>query len=525
MSRLALSVTGRRRWSIGLVGLAAVVGLSTACDFTTRISGSPSVATRPMAAPRTSGAASAEPVASAPSGLGDRPKLAEPKAFVPAVPTEFVANGIRVWLLERPDLPLVSASFVVGNGVSSDPKDKPGLAVLASDMMDEGAGKLGAVEISTAIADLGASLSVSSSLDGGFASVSSLKQNFGKAFAILSDVIARPTFAPGEFKRVSGLWKNALKKRADDPGAVATLVAQSALFGRDTPYGHPSLGLLSTADSVQLADVKKFHQAVWRPEKATLVIVGQIDKAEVEALLKANLDGWKGQGEALAAPTITPPKARSERPRLIVVDRPNAVQSMIMVARQGVAVGDADRPLLDLVNVALGGSFTSRLNHNLREDKGWTYGAGSSFASTRNVGMFYVRTAVEAKVTGVAAAEILKELELMSARGLTAEEFDKVRAQDRADLVENYETGSSASGRFSSFVAVGLPSNQDVIATKKRQGSTLEALGVLARTHIDPTEATFVIVGDAATILPQLTASGFEPAQLWTTEGEALPKK
>lgn len=509
----------------GAVGLAALLGLSTACDFTTRISGSPSVATKPMAAPKRSGDPSAEPVASASAGIGERPTLAAPKAFVPAVPVEFVVSGVRVWLLERPELPLVSASFVVQNGVSSDPKDKPGLAALTADMMDEGAGKLGAVEISTAIADLGASLSVASSLDGGFASVSSLKQNFGKAFAILSDVIARPTFAPGEFKRVSGLWKNALKKRADDPGAVATLVAQSAMFGRDTPYGHPSLGLLSSADSVQLADVKKFHQAVWRPEKATLVIVGQIDKAEVEALLKANLDGWKPQGEALAAPTVSPPKARADRPRLIVVDRPNAVQSMIMVVRQGVAVGDADRPLVDLVNVALGGSFTSRLNHNLREDKGWTYGAGSSFASTRNVGTFYVRTAVDAKVTGVAAAEILKELELMASKGLTPEEFDKVRAQDRADLVENYETGSSASGRFSSFVALGLPSNQDVVATKKRQGSTLEVLAGLARTHVDPAEATFVVVGDAAAVVPQLTAAGFEPAQLWSTEGELLKKK
>ncbi|MFO0613884.1 MAG: pitrilysin family protein [Polyangiaceae bacterium] len=506
------------------LSLGALLALGAACDFSTRIAGSAARAPHPLAAPETSSAPTATPSAN-PSDLGERPKLGAPKTFAPAVPQEFVVNGIRVWLLERADLPLVSASFVVQNGVSSDPKDKPGLASLTSDMMDEGAGKLGAVQISTAIADLGASLSVASNLDGGFASVSSLKQHFGKAFAILSDVVARPTFDATEFKRVAGLWKNALKKRADDPGAVATLVAQSAMFGRDTPYGHPSLGLLSKADGITLADVKKFHQAVWRPDKATLVIVGQIDKAEVEALLTTHLGDWKPQGEPLAAVSVTGPKVRSERPRLIVVNRPKAVQSMIMVAREGVSMSDPDRPLLDLVNTALGGSFTSRLNHNLREDKGWTYGAGSAFASTRNVGMFYVRTAVEAKVTGVAAAEILHELELMAEKGLTDEEFEKVKAQDRADLVETYETGSGASGRFSTFAALGLPSNQDVVATQKRQASTKNGLAALARSHVDPAECTFVIVGDSATILPQLTAAGFEPAAVWSTEGEPLTKK
>lgn len=510
--------------SLGLVG---VLGLAAACDFTTRISGTPGGRSpHPLAGPSASGAPVASASAPAGEGLsGGRPALAAPRPFAPAAPVELTASGVRVWLLQRPDVPLVSASFVVPNGVASDPKDKPGLAVLTSDMMDEGAGKLGAVEISTAIADLGASMSVSSSLDGSFASVSSLKQNFGKAFAILSDVIARPRFDATEFARVSGLWKNALKKRGDDPGAVASLVTNAALFGRDTPYGHPSLGLLSTADAVKLDDVKRFWQSVWRPEKATLVIVGQIDKAEVEALLAANLGGWKGQGEAIQAPAATPPKARADRPRLIVVDRPNAVQSVIMVARQGVSVADPDRPLLDLVNTALGGSFTSRLNHNLREDKGWTYGAGSTFTSTRDVGTFYVRTSVDAKVTGVAAAEILRELGLMAEKGLTPEELEKVKAQDRADLVETYETGSGASSRFSSFVALGLATNQDVVATRRRQESTLESLASLARRHVDPAEATFVIVGDAATIVPQLTAAGFDAPQLWSTEGERASKK
>jgi zinc protease len=344
-----------------VVGLFAAAG----CDFATRIHAAKTSPADTHPTPN----ATATVAASAPiDPLASRPTLAAPKPFPVPTPVEFVTeNGIHVLLVERPQLPLVSASFVVPVGVAADPIGEPGLANLTVSMMDEGAGKRGSIELSTAIADLGASLSLSANLDASFASVSSLKGHFDEAFGILADVIARPHLDAVEWKRVSSLWKNSLKKRADDPSSVASLVAASAIYGRDTPYGHPSIGLLSKADAITLAEVRRFYGGSFRPDRATLVIAGQITRAEVEDLLKKNLSDWKSKGDAITAPAATPPVAADGRPKLVVVDRPGSVQSVILVARDGVRVADKDRPDLELINTALGGSFSSRLNENLRE--------------------------------------------------------------------------------------------------------------------------------------------------------------
>jgi len=507
-------MSARRNASLLSLAVIAFAG----CDYSTRIHGAKN-AHEEVAPPPTKPTAVAS-VNVPTDALSKRPDLAPPKAFTPQKPVEFVAaNGIHVWLLERPSLPIVTASFVVPIGIATDPTDKPGLSNITVDMMDEGAGKRGAVEVSTAIADLGASLSLTSSLDSSQASVSSLKTHFDEAFGILADVVARPHLDDKEWKRVSGLWKNSLKKRADDPGSVAALVASAALYGRDTPYGHPGLGLVSKAENVKIDDVRRFYHGMFRPDRVTLVIGGQITRPEVEALISKDLGDWKAEGDALTATPPTPPLAAATRPKVILVDRPGAVQSVISVVRDGLPVTAPERPLVDLINTALGGSFTSRLNENLREKHGWTYGAGSAFTTSRAQGMFTVRTAVEADFTGPSALEIKKELAAMSKDGLSADELAKVKAQDRADLVELYETLGSATNRLATFNALGLAVDHDATATAERQKATLEELLALAKSHVDPSACTFVIVGDAKKVLPQLEQAGFEKPMAYTVEG------
>ncbi len=501
--------------SIAAVAVCAVT--IAGCDYATRIHAAKNAPVdQPTSKPSATAVASAPPA----DPLGKPPIVGPAKAFPVPKPVEFVTeNGIHVLLVERPELPIVSATFVVPVGVSSDPANEPGLANITVDMMDEGAGKRGAVELSTAIGDIGASLSLSAGLDASYASVSSLKGHFGEAFGILSDVVARPHFDPVEWKRVSSLWKNSLKKRADDPGSVASLVASAAIYGRDTPYGHPSLGLLTKADAVTLTEAKRFYQGSFRPDRATLVIAGQITQREVEELLKSNLADWKTKGDAITPPLPTPPIAANARPKLIVVDRPSSVQAVIVVSRDGVRVDDKARPDLDLINTALGGSFTSRLNENLREKNGWTYGAGSSFSNARGQGTFTVHTAVETEFTAPAAREIRKELDGMATGGLTADELKKVKAQDSTDLVEIYETVGGTTSRMASHVALGLPTNEDAIASAERQRATLDDLFPIAKAHVDPSACTFVIVGDAKTIIPALASEGFDKPTLYTAEG------
>ena len=283
---------------------------------------------------------------------------------------------MTVWLLERHTLPLVSVSLSIPYGSASDPKGKAGLASITADMLDEGAGARNAVELSTAVNDLGAILSTGAGLDGSSVSLSVLKKNFRPAFEIFSDVIARPRFDAKEWKRVSSLWKNDLQKRAQEPGAVARVAMAAALYGADSPYGHPSDGLVSTAAKMDLPAVKAFYAAHYRPDKATLVVVGDVTQAELSPLIEV-VARRRGRRRPSLPSRCRRCACDPSPPRLVLVDRADAPQSVIAVVREGVAASDPKAPLLDLVNTALGGSFTSRLNQDLREEHGWSYGAGS----------------------------------------------------------------------------------------------------------------------------------------------------
>lgn len=512
-----------------LFGALALTTLVAACDMRVRVRDPQEPKRNPWTGkveacknPGDPGCAPAGPALAS-----EPPVLGEPKAFEPPAPIAFqTAGGIRVLLLERREVPLVSATFVVGTGAASDPVDKPGLASLTFDMMDEGAGTRDALALSNAVLDLGATLSTAASYDGGFAAVSSLKSKFPEAFSILCDVVARPKLGPKDYGRVMGLWKNALKKRGDEPTAVASLVANRLLYGAEAPYGHPASGTLTAADRMTLDDVKRFYATHVTPEDLTLVVVGQITRPEIEALLEKNLASMKPRPKD-APPLVLPGtkqtvKPRAERPQIAVVDKKDAVQTVILVAGEGTRVADEDAPLASLVNVALGGSFTSRLNQNLREAKGWTYGVRSGFSEVRGNGLFTVRTSVETPVTGKAVAEIMRELRAFADKGLTPEEFTKIRAQDRADLVEMYETTASTASRYASLSSLGLPPSRDAAASRLRQRATLPELNAVAKRRFDPDGATIVVVGDRKAITEQLAEVGLTNLAFFDSEGKSL---
>lgn len=482
---------------------------ATACDPAEL---PPPVAPPPMPPPA-SVVASAEPS----DVLGARPTLAAPKPFEPPAPQIFkAANGMTVWLVERHTLPIVSASIVITSGAALDPADKAGLADLTADMLDEGAGSRDAVQLSTAINDLGASLNTYAVRDGSGAHLTVLKKNFGAAFQILGDVVARPKLDAKEFKRVSELWRNDVKKRADDPRDVARVVASVAVYGADTPYGHPVDGLLASSKKVDLPAVRTFYKSHWRPDQAALTIVGDLSRAEVDSAITAALGEWKAPSEK--AEVAPPPQMKPLARRLVLVDRPDAPQSMLMVVRDGVAASDPQAPLLDLINTALGGGFTSRLNQNLREEHGYTYGARSGFSESRFIGSFTASAAVRTDATGAALKEMLGELDKMAKGGLTDEEFGKVKAQDRAELVQTYETVSAASGRLAGLAQLGLSPTFDAEATRARQAAPLTKLNELA-SRVSAANSTIIVVGSKKEVLPQLQAIGLDAPEMLDPEG------
>jgi predicted Zn-dependent peptidase len=457
--------------------------------------------------------------------FGDKPQLSAPRPYKAPAPDVYkTPHGTKVWLLERSSLPMVSLTLSLPRGSTEDPAGKAGLAHITASMMDEGAGERGALEISTGINDLGASMWLSVSRDGSRLSLTVLKKFLPQAFEIFADVMARPRFEAKEWERVSKLWQNQLRRRVDSPRAVASVVSGAVMYGADTPYGHPASGILADASNITLDDVKAFYKRVWRPDEALLVVAGDITRSELDDLWKSRLGEW--EPPATPPPAPTPPNGpSSKRPRLVLVDRANAPQAVVSVIAPGVAASDPSAPLLDLVNTALGGSFTSRLNQNLREDHGWTYGASSGFVETRGVGPFVARSAVFVNVTGAAIKEMLAEIEKMAQHGLTDEEFVKVRARDLTSLIETNETLNSLVGRLTTLGAMGMSYDFDAKASAARQAAEREALSALARKHLDQGNMSVVVVGPRDKIEPQLADLGLGEPELWSEEGRPLAAK
>lgn len=458
--------------------------------------------------------------------LGPKPEPGPAKPFTPAAVETFeTKNGLKVWLASRRGLPLISMSLVVAGGSSIDPADKPGLMHITTDMLDEGAGKRSAIEISAAVADLGASMGLGTGVDASSLSLTVLKKNFSAAFSIFADVVVRPQFDAKEFKRVSELWRNDLKSRPDEPSRVARVVNAAVLYGPGTPYGHPSDGLFEAAEKIDLSAVKQFYTENFRPDRSVLVVAGDITRAELTTAIDANLGAWKAPAGAAKKPTkvdALAPRPAAERPKIVLVDRPKAPQSVIAIIRDGVMASEPDAIRMDLVNTPLGGSFTSRLNQNLREEKHWAYGAASFFLATRGKGGFWAMASVETPATGPALKEALRELDKMAKEGPTAEELDKAKAQDQADLLRTFETISETADRLAVLARLSLPPTYDADASLARQAVKLPEVAALAKAHVDPASATIVVVGPKEAVWKDLLALGLGEPALWDAEGRPV---
>jgi len=417
---------------------------------------------------------------------------------------------MTVWLLERHALPIVSIQVVVPAGAASDPADKGGLALATANMLDEGAGARGALDISRDVDRLGATLSTGAYADYAFAALTTLKKNLAPAGAILGDVIVKPTFSAVEWKRVHDLWMNELKARASEPDAVANVVSLRQLFG-DGPYGHPTNGTLKSAAKVTLEDARRFYATSWRPERATCVVAGDVTRAELDPLLDQMFGAWKPAAPAKLEGPISVTGVKPTEPttrRVVVVDRPDAPQSVLALVRPGVAASDPEAPPLVRVNTALGGSFTSRLNQDLREEHGWSYGARSRFSFTKHRGLFSAQAAVHTEHTGDALKAMIADVEAIAREGLNDEEVEKTRLIARGELVDAFESVEAAARRLARNAGVWLPADHEARASAVLDRATKDDLRKLAASHVDPRGAIVVIVGPRAKIQPQLEKIG-----------------
>lgn len=430
-------------------------------------------------------------------------------AYTPPVVQEAtLPNGLKLYLVEKRELPLVEARLVVRAGWADDPLDRRGTAVLTADMLDEGAGGRDALALSEAVEALGAELRTSSNFDGTQVSLNVLRGQFDAGLALLGDVVLRPTFPESEFERLRQNYRGRQKQEASQPQAQALNEFQLRCFGADHPYAQPASGV-GTPESIEAltrADLRTFHGTWFVPGNAAVVIVGDLDLSEATAALGRVFSSWKNA----PLPGRLPLPAPDYRgPRVVVIDRPGAQQSQVLGGYVGMARGDADHTGFEVVNSAFGGQFASRINLNLREDKGYTYGARSQLSAYLHAGVFLMTAPVQTDATAASVRELLAEMTaIRGERPLTGQELADSRARLVQGFPQRFETYGGTARQLGDLLLAGLtPAEwQDYRARIGNLGEA-DLAGVIAR-HVDPSRVVWVIVGDWAAIRDDLRDLG-----------------
>ena len=438
---------------------------------------------------------SAEPWRNTPPGPGPAAKasLPSPKKF--ALP-----NGLQVYLVEAHHLPIASANLVLRSGSAADPKATPGLAGFTAAMLDEGTAKREALGIANEIYALGATLATGSTVDGSNASVRAMKQNLAPALSVLSDVVLNPSFPAKEVDRIRNDRLTTFVQQRDQTFQTAIRVMNASLFGPTHPYGHTVLGTEDALKKISREDLVRFYKSSYSPKNAALILVGDLTEAEARKLATDAFGAWKGSGTAPAAP----PSGVTASSRVVIVDKPGSPQTAVLAGQFGVKRSDPDYEKLDVMNTVMGGLFSSRINLNLREDKGYSYGAFSFIGQNRGVGALMAGAAVRSDVTGPSIDEVLKEVTKMKAAGVTAEELKMAKESITRSLPANFETSFSTAGTLASIYLFDLPLNYYETLPARIDAITAADVSVVAKKHLAPERMLVVAVGDKKVIEPQI---------------------
>lgn len=432
-----------------------------------------------------------------------------PSFRLPDIAKSATAGGLRIWTVEHRSVPVVTAVLLLSVGSAADREGTPGLASLTGDMLDEGSGDRNALEVNDALARLGAQFETEVGPDATILTLTTLARFRDRALALLADIVTRPRFDQHEFDRVRTLRANRLRQLRDLPGAVADR-GFAALLYPGHPYAHLAIGTEEALGRLTVEDVREFHRLAYRPSDATLLIVGDAAHEELLEAARAAFAGWESRP---AAPQIAAALARvhrtPERPSrsITVVDRPSAAQSELRIGHVSVARTTPDYHALIVLNMVLGGQFVSRINMNLREDKGYTYGARTSFDFRRGPGPFQLQVSVQTAVTADAIRESLMELDaIRGTRPVTAGELDLARAALTRGYARNFETAEQIARSVAQLALYDLPDDYFARFIPTVNTLDLDTIARVAREHLDPERMTTLVVGDRAVVEPTLAA-------------------
>jgi zinc protease len=425
-----------------------------------------------------------------------------PSFSLPSIDKRKLSNGLDVWIVKESELPIVSMNMVFNSGGTADPQDRAGLASFTASLLNTGTKTRSAVDIANQLQSIGASVNAGSGWDSANVTMQTLTKNLDKALDIYSDIITNPVFPETEFKTLQGRSLIALRQRRDNPNAIASVVYSNLLYGKNHPYGKSLGGNENSIKALTKAEIEKFYATYYRPNNATLIVVGDTDAKTILPKLETAFANWK---PADVPKMDIPTAATFDKPGIYVVDKPGAAQSVLTIGQVGVSRDNPDYFPLQVMNSILGGQFSARVNMNLREDKGYTYGARTGFTYRRGAGPFEASADVQTAVTKESVVEFMKELNgIRGAVPVTPAELEYNKQSIIRRYPQGFETVGQISGQLSNLVVYGLPDSYFNDYISKVNAVTLEDVNRVANKYLTPDKMAILIVGDRKVIEPKL---------------------
>ncbi len=437
----------------------------------------------------------------------DLPPLVPPPlpVVMPEPAVRVLANELKVVVLERHTLPIVTLTFTTPVGSEADPPRLPGLAQFVASVLNEGTKNRSSLQIAEAIDDAGGTIDTGADWDDSYARLSILASHTRLAFDLLSDIVIRPAFAPDEVERIRKQILSALDILRDDPSYLADTVFERTVF-QGTPYSHPAEGVEGSIRRITPKDLRKFHARFYRPSNAALVVVGDITTADAFNLAQHFFEHWRG-GKSPSRPPLHPPTPIAAR-RVVVIDDPAAVQTEIRIGNLAIERDNPDYDALTVANQILGGPAENRLFSALRSRRGLVYGASSDLVCYRSAGAWEAKTSTRTDETLKAVEVVLGQMKRMTGRGLDRQDLSFAQNYLVGHMALEFETPQQITDQLLDLLTYNLPLDSWNSFPEKIRALTGGEVAEATRRYLEPRKATIVLVGNASEFKKNLKRLG-----------------
>ncbi len=438
---------------------------------------------------------------------------------LPVPKTFTLKNGLKVYFVEDKNLPVLSMQLTARAGSENNPADKAGLASLNTAVMGEATRTRDLTRLAEDQRKIGATITVASGMDSAQAALTVTTNRADAGMDLLADVVEHPAFNPADIDRLRQRRLVAISQQTDNVQVVALLTGPQLLY-MGAPYGQPANGTITSITGITPADLTGFYTAHFGPADSALALAGDISESEARRLAEKHFGSWTGT--ATGAPTIPAPPTPPTR-HIVLIDKPGAPQTALFAFGLGKPNDNPDKQAVDIMNYTLGGSFASRINMNLREEHGYTYGARSQFSGFREGGTFLAGGLVKTDITGPATTELFKELTRFPTNPPTAPELKQAKDSSIQSIPASFETTAATAAAASSIFVYNRPLDYYTTLPDKYRAVTAADVTRVATDDIHPDNLIIVTVGDRTKIEAGLKATNLGPIEYRTLTGDPVP--